>query len=108
MAAGIGRDCAAAGVGTGLGCAGRLVSFDAPPPGPPGRRSLPLVIGFAAICFPLGVGFDTELGGSPGPVWTVLLLYRSSRATVVSLTTFTCAGLPGFLLYSMLHYVSLM
>jgi hypothetical protein len=89
MEAGIGRGCAAAGVGTGLGCAGRLASFEAPPPGPPGRRSLPLVMGLAAICFPLGVGFDVELGGSPGPTWTVLLLYRSSRGTVASLMTLT-------------------
>jgi hypothetical protein len=95
VAAGVGtaRGCAAAGaaagVGTGLGCAGRLASLDGPPPGPPGRRSLPLVMGFAAICFPLGVAFDTELGGSPGPTWIVLLLYRSSRGTVESLMTFT-------------------
>jgi hypothetical protein len=90
---GTARGCAAAGaaagVGTGLGCAGRLASLDGPPPGPPGRRSLPLVMGFAAICFPLGVAFDTELGGSPGPTWIVLLLYRSSRGTVESLMTFT-------------------
>jgi hypothetical protein len=64
---GTGLDCAA-GVGTGLACAGRLASFEGPPPGPPGRNSLPLVIGLAAICLPLGVGFDTEFGGSPGPV----------------------------------------
>jgi hypothetical protein len=64
------------------------------------------VIGFAAICFPLGVGFDMELGGSPGPVWIVPLLYRSSRGTVESLMTLTWDGLPGFLLYSILCRIS--
>lgn len=63
-------------------------------------------MGFAATCLPLGVGFDTELGASPGPVWMVPLLYKSSRGTAGSLTTLTWAGLPGFLLYSMLHHVS--
>jgi hypothetical protein len=106
MAAGTGLACVAAGVGTGLGCAGRLASFEGPPPGPPGRRSLPFVMGLAAICLPLGVGFETELGGSPGPVCTVPLLYRSSRGTVESLRTLTWEGLPGFLLYSILFSVS--
>jgi hypothetical protein len=69
-AAGVGTD-RAAGVGTGLGCAGRDASFVGPPPGPPGRRSLPFEMGFAAICLPFGVGFETEFGGSPGPVWMV-------------------------------------
>jgi hypothetical protein len=59
-------------------------------------------MGFAAICRPLGVAFDTEFGGSPGPVCIVPLLYRSSRGTAGSLITLTWAGLPGFLLYSTL------
>jgi hypothetical protein len=63
-------------------------------------------MGFAAICLPLGVGLETELGGSPGPVWMVPLLYRSSRGTAGSLTTLTWAGLPGFLLYWILLCVS--
>lgn len=48
----------------------------APPdsPGPPGRNSFPLVIGFAATRLPRGVGFDFEFGGSPGPVCIVPLL----------------------------------
>lgn len=68
MADGTGLGC---GAGTGLGCAGRLASLDGPPPGPPGRRSLPFVMGFAAICLPFGVCLEMELGGSPGPVWIV-------------------------------------
>lgn len=104
---GIGRESAATGVGTGLGCAGRLASLEGPPPGPPGRKSLPFVIGFAATCLPFGVGLETELGGSPGAVWMVLLLYVSSLTTAGSLTTFTCASLPGFLLYSILCNVSI-
>ena len=55
-------------------------------------------MGFAATCFPLGVGLEIEFGGSPGPVWTVLLLYKSSLGTAGSLTTLTLASLPGFLL----------
>jgi hypothetical protein len=55
------------------------------------------VMGLAATCLPLGVGLETELGDSPCPVWTVPLLYMSMRAPG-SLTTLTCAGLPGFLL----------
>lgn len=54
-------------------------------------------MGLAAICLPLGVGFETEFGDSPCPVWIVPLLYVSTRAAG-SLTTLTCAGLPGFLL----------
>lgn len=64
-----GKGCAA---GTGLRDA--VESLEGPPPGPPGRRSLPLVTGLAATCFARGVGFDTELGGSPALVWIVLLL----------------------------------
>jgi hypothetical protein len=30
------------------------------------------VMGLAAICLPLGVGLETEFGGSPGPTWMVL------------------------------------
>lgn len=93
---------AAAGVGVGLGCAGRLANFDGPPPGPPGRSSLPFVIGFAATCFPLGVGFDCEFGGSPADVCMVPLLYRSSRCTAGSFIDLTWAGFPGFLLNSIL------
>jgi len=63
-------------------------------------------MGFAAICLPLGVGLETELGGSPGPTWMVPLLYWSSLGTAGSLTTLTWAGLPGFLLYWMLRCVS--
>lgn len=93
---------AAGVVGIGLACAGRLASFEGPPPGPPGRSSLPFVIGFAATCFPFGVGFDCELGGSPADVWMVPLLYRSSRCTAGSFMDLTCASFPGFLLNSML------
>jgi hypothetical protein len=65
--------CAGAGAAAGVGAAagaglGRAANLDGAPPGPPGRSSLPLVIGFAATCFPLGVGFDCELGGSPADV----------------------------------------
>jgi hypothetical protein len=63
-------------------------------------------MGFAAICFPLGVGFEMELGGSPGPTWMVELLYRSSLGIAGSFTTLTWAGLPGFLLYSILSCVN--
>lgn len=83
---------------------GRLpLNFEGPPLGPPGRSSLPLVTGLAATGFGLGVGFDTEVAGSPCPVWMVLLLYVSSRATVESLTALTVASFPGFLLYSILR-----
>ena len=36
------------------------------PLGPPGLISLPRVIGRGGTGLPLGVGFETELGGSPG------------------------------------------
>lgn len=81
------RDCAAGwgtaagcGVACGKGCAAgaglraAADSFDGPPPGPPGLSSLPLVTGRAATCLGRGVGFETELGGSPALVWMVLLL----------------------------------
>lgn len=64
-----GKGCAA-----GAGLRAAADSFDGPPPGPPGRSSLPLVTGRAATCFARGVGFDTEFGGSPALVWIVLLL----------------------------------
>lgn len=65
--AGTGRDVAETVAGAGLGAGfGREVIFDGCPPGPPGRRSLPVVIG-RAMDFPFGVGLDTELGDSPGP-----------------------------------------
>lgn len=82
---------------------GRAASFEGPPPGPPGRRSFPLVTGRAATCLPLGVGLETELGGSPALVWMVLLLYVSTLEEPGSFTTLTVASFPGFLLYSMLH-----
>jgi hypothetical protein len=76
------RGCAAAGLGMdwGRGCAAgggfraAADSFDGPPPGPPGRSSLPVVTGRAATCLGRGVGLDTELAGSPALVWIVLLL----------------------------------
>ncbi len=43
-------------------------SLDGRPPGPPGFKSLPLLIGFRIPSFPRGVGRDTDSGGSPGPV----------------------------------------
>ena len=89
----------AAGCAAGLGL-GREVTVE-PPPGPPGRNSFPVVIGLATA-FPFGVGLETELGDSPGPTWIVPLLYSSSRGTMLSFTTLTTAGLPGFLLYSIL------
>lgn len=52
-------------MGVGFEAAGRDASFDGAPPGPPGRSNLPLVMGLPATCFGLGVGFDTEFGGSP-------------------------------------------
>ena len=64
------------------------------------------MIGFAATCLPLGVGLEIEFGGSPGPVCIVPLLYKSSLGTAGSLIALTCAGLPGFLLYSILSCVS--
>lgn len=78
-ALGVGVGCAAAGWGVGCGTARRSgagldASFEGPPPGPPGRRSLPVVTGRAATCFPRGVGLDTEFGGSPEPVWIAPLL----------------------------------
>jgi len=59
---GSGRETGAAG------CAGRCASFDGPPLGPPGLRSFPDVIGLPGIRLPFGVGLETELGFSPGPV----------------------------------------
>ena len=56
------------GCGVGNLAAGREASLDGPPPGPPGRSSLPFVMGFPATCFDLGVGLETEFAGSPGPV----------------------------------------
>ena len=47
---------------------GREASIDATPLGPPGRRSLPFVIGLLATGFPFGVGLDTEFGDSPPAV----------------------------------------
>ena len=79
-AAGVGTALEAAGVaaGTGLGAGfGLDVIFDGWPPGPPGRRSLPVVIGLAML-LPLGVGRDTDLGDSPGPTCIVPDLYTSS------------------------------
>ena len=64
------------------------------------------MIGFPAFGLPFGVGLDTEFGGSPGPVWMVPLLYRSSLGTAASLITLTTDGFPGFLLYSILHPIS--
>lgn len=52
----------------GFVCTGREASLDGPPPGPPGRSSLPFVIGLPAICLPRGVGREMEFGGSPDPV----------------------------------------
>lgn len=72
MAAGWGVAAGRAwGVGTGRGVVpfGRLpLSLEGPPLGPPGRKSLPLVTGRAATGLGRGVGLETELGGSPGPV----------------------------------------
>lgn len=90
------------GAGRGLGLAAACESLDGPPPGPPGRRSLPLLMGLPATCFGRGVGLETEFAGSPGAVRMVPLLYTSSRGTAGSLTTLTCANLPGFLLKSIL------
>ena len=57
------------GVGLAVFVAGRaLDSFEGPPPGPPGRRSFPFVIGLPAMGVGFGVGLETEPGGSPGPV----------------------------------------
>jgi hypothetical protein len=70
----------AAGVGLG-----RDASFEGPPPGPPGRSSLPFVMGLPGTCLPRGVGRETEFGGSPGPVWILPLLYTSSLGTAGSL-----------------------
>jgi len=42
-------------------------------------------MGRPGTCLPLGVGRDTELGGSPGPVWILPLLYVSSLGTAGSL-----------------------
>ena len=53
----------AAGAGLGLG---REETVEDPPPGPPGRNSLPDVIGLATA-FDRGVGFEIEVGDSPGP-----------------------------------------
>lgn len=54
--------------------ADRDESWPGAPPGPPGRRSFPLVMGLPATCLGLGVRLETELGGSPGPVCIVPLL----------------------------------
>lgn len=59
------------------------------------------MMGRAAL-LPRGVGFETELGDSPWLVCIVPLLYTSSRGIFGSFKVFTTAGLPGFLLYSML------
>lgn len=59
-------------------------------------------MGLPATCFGLGVGLETEFGGSPALVWMVLLLYRSSLGIAGSLAVFTTASFPGFLLYSIL------
>lgn len=105
---GAGAGTLAPGKGRGAGAGlGRDASLDGPPPGPPGRSSLPVVTGLAATCFGRGVGLETALAGSPWPVWIVPLLYKSSLATVESLTDLTVAILPGFLLYSTLDIVSL-
>ena len=67
--------CARGGCwGTGLAAAGREEAFGGPPLGPPGRSSLPFVMGFPGIRLAFGVGFDREFGDSPGPVWMVPLL----------------------------------
>lgn len=104
----LGIDCGmGCGVGVGRGAAaGRDASLEGAPPGPPGRSNFPEVIGLPATCFGLGVGFETELAGSPGPVRIVPLLYTSSRATEGSLAVFTTANFPGFLLYSILICIS--
>lgn len=58
-----------------------------------------------ATALRFGVGLETECDDSPGPVWMVPDLYTSSRGTAGSFTTLTMAGLPGFLLYSMLSAI---
>lgn len=49
-------------------------NLDGPPSGAPGRTNLPFVTGLAATGLGRGVGLETELGGSPGPVRIVPLL----------------------------------
>lgn len=103
-AAGVGTACGCclwtgAAAGTGRDLAGRF--FAGAPPGPPFLSSFPVVMGLT-IALPRGVGLDCDDGDSPWPTWIVPDLYRSSRGTAGSLTTFTTASLPGFLLYSML------
>ena len=67
-AAGTGRlVVVAAAAGAGLG---RDATFDGAPLGPPGRNSLPLVMGLA-MTLERGVGLETELGDSPWPTWIV-------------------------------------
>jgi hypothetical protein len=60
--------------GTTRDCAGREDGLDGPPLGPPGFKSLPFVMGRPATGLGLGVGLDTELGGSPSLADTVPLL----------------------------------
>lgn len=53
------------GCGTGREAAGRDANLEGPPPGPPGRSSLPDVMALPGFGFPFGVGRDMEFGGSP-------------------------------------------
>lgn len=101
---------AACGVGlsrAGRACAGREASLVCP--GPPGRRSLPLVIGRPATGLGRGVGLETELGDMPSFAWIVLLLYTTSPGgfcgSFASLMVLTTNDLFGFLLYSILNPV---
>lgn len=78
---GTGLEEAAAGLAAaeappdGRGWAVRLAgNREGLPPGPPGLMSLPRVMGLGGTGLPLGVGLETELGGSPCWVCTVPLL----------------------------------
>lgn len=103
---GTGLDVVAAGTGRAAAAAAgllRCASLLGCPFGPPGLSNLPCVIARPGTLLALGVGRDTLFAGSPWFVWIVPDLYRSSRATMLSLSTLTAAGLPGFLLYSILR-----
>ena len=65
---GTGLDAAGTAAGTGRAAAGLglEVIFEGAPPGPPFRKSFPVVIGLT-MALPFGVGRETEFGDSPGP-----------------------------------------
>lgn len=65
------RGCGTCLASCGRSRATRGLDFPAPPLGPPGRKSLPLLIGLAGTGFPFGVGLLVELGASPEPTWMV-------------------------------------